>query len=186
MNEINKNKGIFSKKKIIVIGLDNCGKSSIVLCLRGIKNLMSFLTLKPTKGIDMDKINTMDTEITIWDYSGQAQYRTNHIQNLNEQIIDVNKLIYVIDIQDYKRYNLAVEYFGQILDIIKNNNNLIELSIFLHKWDPDLKLLKKPTKEEKIQNLVLKINKMIPNYIKYSIQKTSIYTIFQKTDIKIK
>ena len=147
---------------------------------------MSFLSLKPTKGIDMDKIDTMDTEITIWDYGGQEQYRTNHIQNLNEQIIDANKLIYVIDIQDDKRYDLALEYFGQILDILKNNNDLNELSIFFHKWDPDLQLLKKSIKEEKIQNLVLKINKMIPNNIKYNIQKTSIYTIFQKTDIKIK
>ena len=179
MNEKNNSKNINFDKKILVMGLDNCGKTSIVLCLRGIQNLMSFYSLNPTKGINMDRFNILNTDITIWDYGGQEQYRNNHITKLQDQINDANKLIYVIDIQDLKRYDLALEYFKKIIEIINKNNFLLNVTIFFHKWDPDLRLLKKEIKEENINNLIKQLEIIIPSNIKFKMQKTSIYTIFQ-------
>ena len=43
------------QEKILVLGLDNSGKTSIVLALKGNENLLSYYSLKPTKGIQINK-----------------------------------------------------------------------------------------------------------------------------------
>ena len=171
------------KKKILLIGLDKCGKTSIALCLSGIKNLMSFYSLKPTKGVNIDTFQTLGYEYTLWDYGGQEQYRQNHIKNLRNHILKANKIIYVIDIQDTKRYDLALDYLNEFIKIIAEYKYIVDFSIFLHKWDPDLVLLKREIDENLVDDLVEKIKNIFPSYFKFIIQKTSIYTVFQKTNI---
>ena len=171
------------KKKILLIGLDNCGKTSIAFCLMGIKNIMSFSLIKPTKGVNIDTFQTLGSEYTIWDYGGQEQYRQNHIKNLRNHILKANKIIYVIDIQDTERYDLALDYLNVIIKIIVEHKYIVDFSIFLHKWDPDFALFKKEIDENLVEKLVKNIRKSFPSYFKFIIQKTSIYAVFQKTNI---
>ncbi|GAG16652.1 unnamed protein product, partial [marine sediment metagenome] len=57
-------------KKIVIMGLDNSGKSSIVLCLKGVKNLTSFSAIKPTRGFEINKFKILDSDFNIWDFGG--------------------------------------------------------------------------------------------------------------------
>ena len=90
-------------KKIVLMGLDNSGKTSIVLCLKGVKNLSSFSTIKPTRGFEINKFNSLGSEFRIWDFGGQEIFREDYLKNFKNHIKGANKLIYVIDIQDRDR-----------------------------------------------------------------------------------
>ncbi|MFX0058230.1 MAG: ADP-ribosylation factor-like protein [Candidatus Hodarchaeota archaeon] len=172
-----------SIKKVAIMGLDNSGKTSIVLCLKGVKNLLSFYSLNPTKGIKIDEFETLGTKFNIWDFGGQEQFRNDYLLNFNEHIKGTDKIIFVIDIQDIERYDLALDFLKKILDLLIRIKNKIEFSIFLHKYDPDLELVNKKFNYKKAEKLVIDIKKVIPSNFLFTIEKSSIYTIFQKSAI---
>ena len=173
-------KKLETSKKIVLLGLDNSGKTSIVKCLKGVKNLASFNAPKPTRGHKINRFNMFGTNFSIWDFGGQDTYRDELFVNFRSSIKETDKIIFVIDIQDQERYEIALEYLAKLVSLIKKNKILIELSIFLHKYDPDLESINKEISEETIKKLSEKINEKIPSDIPYKIFKTSIYTVFQK------
>jgi len=168
-------------KKILFVGLDNAGKTSIVKCLSGTKKLTSFCDIKPTTGNKIISINILDTDFSIWDLGGQEAFRKEYLSDFNDYIYGCNKLIFVIDIQDTKRYELALEYFEKIIDLTeaeKNANN-IELSVFLHKFDPDL--IENDAFDKKINRLKEKVKEKLDSTdFFYQIFRTTIYAIFEK------
>jgi len=171
------------QKKILFIGLDNGGKTSIIQSLKGRKNLPSFCSVNPTKGRNIEDFRAFDSEFNIWDLGGQEMYREKYLKDFDEYIHKCNKLIYVIDVQDTKRYDLALDYFKRVINLITNNDNLknIELSIFLHKCDPDLAESRPDISKEIINDLKEKVKKIIDDRdLFYQIFKTSIYAIFEK------
>ncbi len=169
--------------KIIIMGIDNSGKSSILLSLREDTNLMNFVELHPTKGIDIQTFGTDKSEISCWDFSGQEQYRKSHLKNLSKNLGSTNKIIFVIDVQDIKRYDLALKYLENIVYKLKQEDTKLEFSIFLHKYDPNISKQGKFKEINKKINLELinKINSIMPKEIRYNIFKTTIYTVFEKT-----
>jgi len=167
-------------KKIVLMGLDNSGKTSIVLCLKGVKNLSSFSSIKPTRGYEINKFNTLGSDFNIWDFGGQEQFREDYFKNFKNHIKGTSKLIYVLDIQDRERYNLSLKYLTKIIALLKENKLNPEFSLFLHKFDPDMEIINKEIKEEIIQTLTKKIENLIPQSFPHQIYKTSIYTVFQK------
>ena len=168
-------------KKIVLMGLDNSGKTSIVLCLKGVKNLSSFSAVKPTRGFEINKFHTLGSEFNIWDFGGQEKFRTDYFKNFNNHIKGASKLIYVIDIQDRKRYDISLEFLSEIITLLRKTKVNLEFSLFLHKFDPDLEILNKYIKEEVIQTLIEQIKSTIPPDFPYQMFKTSIYTVFQKS-----
>ena len=170
-------------KKVLIMGLDNSGKTSIVLCLKGVKNLLSFYSLNPTKGIMINKFESLGSEFNIWDFGGQEQYRGDYLKNFEDHLIGSNKIIFVIDVQDVDRYEIALSFLKDIVESIKNGQIQIEFTIFLHKYDPDLKLIKKELDDNLIQDLVSKIRDTFPYDFPFSIHTTSIYTVFQKSSL---
>ncbi|MFX0047825.1 MAG: ADP-ribosylation factor-like protein [Candidatus Hermodarchaeota archaeon] len=167
-------------KKIVLMGLDNSGKTSLVLCLKGVNNLSSFSALKPTRGFEINKFYTLDTEFSIWDFGGQEKFREGYFTNFQDHIQGASKLIYVIDVQDKDRYEISLEYLTKIITLLKKQKFNLEFSIFLHKFDPDMEIMKKEIKDEVIKTLVKQIEKIFPSDFPYQIYKTSIYTVFQK------
>lgn len=165
--------------KIIILGLDNCGKTSISLLLQRKNKLSYFTSLSPTRGYDTQffKDKTTNSEIVIWDLGGQEQHRDDHLKNLlSEYMVGSNKLIFVIDIQDVERYDLALDYLNKVMMELKRGNIRVKLSIFLHKFDSDIGL-----NEESISGLKKKIKEIIPKEFDYNIYTTSIYAVFRKT-----
>jgi GTPase SAR1 family protein len=165
-------------RKVVLMGLDNSGKTSIVLCLKGVKNLLSFYSLNPTKGFNVENFNTLGTDFSIWDFGGQEAYRSDHLTNFRTNIKSTNKIIYVIDIQDSERYDSSLDFMKEILKLTIEENLEIKFSIFLHKYDPDIKI-----SEAKVEGLIKKIRILIPTNFNIEIYKTSIFTVFQKTEV---
>jgi len=172
------------KKKILIMGLDQAGKTCITKCLQGVKNLSAFDLTKPTMGLNKINFHALGSEFIIFDFGGQEAYRDKYLENFNRHIENTDKIIYVIDIQDKKRYLLAIDYLKKIVDLIPNNQKLsIEFSVFLHKYDSDWELLNDEIIEMNISKLIEQIKETFLRDFNYNIHKTSIYTVFEKTSI---
>jgi small GTP-binding protein len=170
-------------KKIVIMGLDNSGKTSIVMCLKGVKNLSSFAAIGPTRGIEYNKFRTLGSDFNIWDFGGQSQFREGYFNDFNEHIKGTTKFIYVIDIQDNERYDISLDYLTKIIKILEKRKNRFDFSLFLHKYDTDLEINKKKNHIEAIQKLTEQIKHLFPPDFPYQIYKTSISTVFQKSTI---
>ena len=59
----------------------------------------------------------------------------------------------------------------------------IDFSIFFHKYDPDIEIINKKFDPMKANAFIEEIKQTMPKNFKYELAKTSIYTIFQKTNI---
>ncbi|MFX1365677.1 MAG: ADP-ribosylation factor-like protein [Promethearchaeota archaeon] len=182
MNVLKTNKSKEESKKIILMGLDNSGKTSIVNCLKGNKRISAFNNPKPTKGLEIQQFEALDTKYAIWDFGGQASYLDDYFNDFSNHLKGTTKIIYVIDIQDVSRYDLALQYLKKVIDSIDTSNK-ISFSVFLHKFDPDL-VFDHSFNELVINDFIKKIKEIIPLDFIYSINRTTIYAIFEKFKIK--
>jgi len=174
--------------KILIMGLDNSGKTSILISLSEDSNILSFCSLKPTIGVEVKTFDsTGSAMMSVWDFGGQEKFREEYLQNFKDYLEGTNKIIFVIDVQDVKRYNLALEYFENIFNLLKDISNHPELSIFLHKYDPNLNLKKEFKDIDEIveSKLIINLQGIIPREYGFKLFKTSIYTIFDKCLIQL-
>ena len=169
-------------KKILIMGLDNVGKTSILLSLQEDSNIMSFCKLKPTKRINIVNIKELSNNVHVWDFGGQEKYREDYLKNLSDHLAESEKIIFVIDVQNEKQYDNALEYLKKIIDKILEEQNTLSVSIFLHKFDGGLEKKKPELVQKKIPLLKEKITQLIPKKINYEIFKTTIYTVFDKKE----
>jgi small GTP-binding protein len=169
-----------NQTKILIMGLDNSGKTSIVLSLSKDTNLLSYFSLKPTQGLKISNLQEGGSSFSIWDFGGQEQYRNNYLQEIDAHFKGADRFIFVIDVQDEDRYATALGYLETLVKSAKINFNSIEMSIFLHKYDPPLEM--HSTFNKKVDDQLIKpLKKILPPSFKCKIFKTSIYTIFKKT-----
>jgi len=168
-------------KKILMIGLDNSGKTSISKSLRGIKNLSAFNSTVPTREHDIKNFEILNSKYVIWDLSGQETYRGEYLKQASNFFGGTSKIIYVIDVQDVKRYDLAIEYMIKVINSLDNQKD-IDFSIFIHKFDPDLEF-DQELNEIIIDKFIKKLKEKMPPNFNYSFHKTSIYAIFEKSTI---
>jgi len=174
---------LINTKKVLIMGLDNSGKSSIVLCLMGVKNLSRFSLIKPTRGIKTSNFQAYGSEYNIWDFGGQEQFRESYLNNFENHIKEIKKFIYVLDFQDRDRYDISLEYLGKIIALLRKHKLNVNFSIFLHKYDPDLEFNNSKFNASVVSDLIRSIKRLIPSDFTYQIYKTSIYTVFQKLAI---
>jgi hypothetical protein len=124
--------------KILVLGLDNAGKTAIISGLGQKLGWGDLGKLKPTKGVERKKVGAKGINIFVWDLGGQVDYRTSYLEQPEKFFLGTNMVIYVIDMQDPNRFNESIEYFQKILDILRSFGESPYLLIFLHKSDPDI------------------------------------------------
>ncbi len=128
-------------QKVVVIGLDNAGKTAILSQFGGRLGIGELTALPPTKGVDRKHIELEDSDVDlfIWDLGGQYQYRSKYLKNPESYFLETDLLIYVIDVQDTERYTESFEYFEEVLEIF----NILEenpfVMVYIHKYDPDIK-----------------------------------------------
>ncbi len=166
--------------KILIMGLDNSGKTSILISLKKDANILSYFSLRPTKGVAIEKFESQN--IVCWDLGGQKKYREEYLKDLGKYAKETDKIIFVIDVQDIKRFEVALEYLNRVVNNLQKTDS-IDFSIFLHKYDPNLNKLSKFKDIDNIieSKLVSEIKKIIPSNFNYDIFKTTIYTVFEKT-----
>ena len=167
---------VTNKKKVLLLGLANSGKTSIAYTMKNITDLNSFTTLMPTRGIDISEFSEGDTEFLIWDFGGQEKYRKRYKENLNKYILETSELIYVIDIQDENVYFISVVFLRELLNVLKIAGYSFDISIYFHKFDDNF-----TPNEEKVKELVSIIKEEMPGGFPYKIYHTKIQALFDKS-----
>lgn len=169
-------------QKIIILGLDNSGKTCILVSLKEDTNLLSYFSLKPTKGVHIERFDCDEVNMAIWDFGGQNKYREDYLREFSKYLDGVDKAIYVIDVQDRERYELALDYLKEIIEKIIAEKLKVDFSVFLHKYDPNLKKQEEFKDIDEIvkKELIEKIRALFPSDYNHKIFRTSIYTVFDK------
>ena len=125
-------------KKILLTGLDNGGKTSILAVVQDKFSIIK--SLLPTRGVKREKLDFFGFPIISWDLGGQVQYREKLYFNRPELFFtEADIILYVVDSQDPDRFPEAANYFREVL------RNLLELKenpailIVLSKSDQDIR-----------------------------------------------
>jgi len=126
--------------KIILSGLDNAGKTSILTALEKKYDFQKKVKkLKPTVRVKYHQTKFLGNNIYFWDMGGQEKYRALYESKLDVYFDKAALFIYIIDIQDYARYESSIEYLTKLLYYIEENELDIPLIVAFHKFDPELK-----------------------------------------------
>jgi small GTP-binding protein len=161
--------------KVIISGLDNAGKTSILTALDKKYDFQKdIVQLKPTIRVEYHKMNFLRNNTIFWDMGGQDAYREIYINYQDVYFDATDLLIYVIDIQDTERFENSLEYLDAILTFFTENDMDVPLIITFHKYDPDLR-----GDTEIMQNIDELRKKLLDKYSSFKIlfQQTSIYDI---------
>ncbi len=136
--------------KVLVVGLDNSGKTSIINTLE--QKLARFHALKPTVSFEIrDEFKILGLPIKVWDLGGQKQYRDEYLSKKGFIFGESNLLFFVVDVQDPKRYTQAVDYFEKAVEFLEKIELPLKTVILLHKADPEIKY--KPKVQKNISML---------------------------------
>ena len=166
---------------MVILGLDNAGKSTILLTLKQQIGVQRLAEIKPTKGIETENFESADATYYVWDFSGQEMYRQDHL-NKAEHFKGTDVLIYVIDIQDAARYENALQFLEKILEIMQKLAQKCEYSVFFHKFDPDL--MQSEEYNKRSTELRTKLRALFKKYsFPLKVFHTSIYTVFQRVQV---
>ncbi len=125
-------------KKILILGLDQAGKTSILNILKEKYNKMD--NIKPTVGIEREQLEVFGFPVITWDLGGQAKFRQEYLSKKNVKIFEnSDSLFYVIDTMNEARFEEALQYFTDILEIIEPLDTRPELVLLIHKIDPNIR-----------------------------------------------
>ncbi|MFX1302951.1 MAG: ADP-ribosylation factor-like protein [Promethearchaeota archaeon] len=161
--------------KIIVSGLDNAGKTSILTALDKKYDFeKDIVQLKPTIRVEYHKMNFLRNNAIFWDMGGQETYREIYVNYQDVYFDATDLLIYVIDIQDPDRFDKSLEYLNAILTFFSESEMNVPIIITFHKYDPDLK-----ADDEILANIGKLREKILSDYPDFNIlfQQSSIYDI---------
>lgn len=114
---------------VLVVGLDNSGKSSILNYL--LPSDAQTDDIVPTIGFNIEQFDCKGLSFTAFDMSGQSRYRTLWSNYYHK----ANGIIFVVDSSDKTRILVAREEFQQLLshpDIVSRN---IPILVFANKMD---------------------------------------------------
>ena len=132
--------GIETKgQKVLVCGLDAAGKTSLLSKFGGRLGISDMIATHPTKGVVRMKFGTSNLNLFIWDLGGQEEYRERYLNNPEQYFVQLDLLMFVIDVQDPDRFEESLQYFDKIIDSIILLEETPYILIFIHKYDPDLK-----------------------------------------------
>lgn len=114
---------------VLVVGLDNSGKTSIINHLK--PNDSKLQTIVPTVGFNVEKFSAKALNFTTFDMSGQGKYR-----NLWEHYYkDVDAIIFVIDSSDRMRIVVSKEELISMITHQELKNRNIPVLFFANKMD---------------------------------------------------
>jgi small GTP-binding protein len=124
--------------KLVIAGLDNAGKTSALIALRHKYNFHERVkNLKPTIKVDYSTFDLLNHyRINIWDMGGQEKFRKIYL-NTPIYFEETDYLYFLIDIQDEFKYEEAIKYLHDVLDIYRQLKYNHEVIICFNKYDPE-------------------------------------------------
>ncbi|MHA1983092.1 MAG: ADP-ribosylation factor-like protein [Candidatus Hodarchaeales archaeon] len=129
-----------NKNKYLLMGAGAAGKSSLIAQFFENWNREELLNIKPTvlSAIKQYEDNYTQESFLIRDLAGQAVYRKKHLED-PKNFENLRCLIFVIDVQKTDNFDIVQSYFIDILNKLLEFGENPLVSIFLHKYDPDLR-----------------------------------------------
>jgi len=116
--------------KILVIGLDNSGKTTLINYLKPKKAVSSAETV-PTIGLNTEEFAKNGVQFTAFDMSGQNRYR-----NLWEHYFkDAEAIVFVVDSTDRIRFVVAKNELDAILESPELSKRKVPVLFFANKMD---------------------------------------------------
>ena len=103
-----------TKNKVLFLGLDSSGKSTIISFLQ----TGHFVEHTPTMGKARTDIEVQGLKISLFDMGGQTNFRKMWLGELN----GAKLVIYVLDSTDTARFSEAKKELDALLPTIKANN----------------------------------------------------------------
>lgn len=160
--------------KILFSGLDNAGKTSIILTLS--RDFSKIAILKPTKEINRRIYDFLGMTIGEWDLGGQRLYRKMYLNKADQVFGRTEILLYVLDIQDIARYDEAFEYLQDIITAFNELEITPQIYVLFHKFDP----VDMIGSQSEITNQSLALRDRIKNELQYpkiEFYRTSIFDL---------
>ncbi len=166
-------------KKLLMIGLDNGGKTSILAVLQDKYSIIK--SLMPTRGVKRERLDFFGYPILSWDLGGQVQYREKLYFNKPELFFtEADIILYVVDTQETERFTESANYFRQVLKALEQLNEFPPILIVLSKSDQDVRTSLEW--QNNISTIKSKFNQIAGEFEKMSISYSDT-TIFQKETI---
>lgn len=166
-------------KKLLMIGLDNGGKTSILAVVQDKFSIIK--SLLPTRGVKREKLDFFGYPIISWDLGGQVQYREKLYFNRPELFFtEADIMIYVVDTQDPDRIPEAANYFREVLKVLEDLHEKPSVLIVLSKSDQDVR--KTLQWQQNVSNIKNKFNSIASEFEEFSTDYCDT-TIFQRETI---
>jgi small GTP-binding protein len=161
--------------KVIISGLDNAGKTSILTALNKKYDFQKdIISLTPTIRVEYQATEFLKNRIVFWDMGGQEKYRKMYQDKQELYFADTDLLVYIVDIQDTQRIETSLTYLDVILQYFKKHKMNVPLIISFHKFDPEFSADEGMIKEvESLREFLLR---KYPSF-KILFQQTSIYDV---------
>ena len=166
-------------KKILMIGLDAAGKTSILAVVQDKFSIIK--SLLPTRGVKREKLDFFGYPVISWDLGGQVQYREKLYFNRPELFFtEADIMIYVVDSQDPDRIPESANYFREVLKVFKELKEKPEMLIVLSKSDQDIR--KTLQWQQNVTSIKNKFNSIIDEYEDFKADYCDT-TVFQRETI---
>ncbi|MFX1312047.1 MAG: ADP-ribosylation factor-like protein, partial [Promethearchaeota archaeon] len=166
-------------KKILMVGLDNGGKTSILAVVQDKFSIIK--SLLPTRGVKREKLDFFGYPIVSWDLGGQTQYVEKLYFNRPELFFtEADIMLYVVDIQDSDRFPESANYFREVLKSFRELGEKPELLIVLSKSDQDFR--KTLQWQQNVSTLKNKFTKIVEEFEEFNVDFCDT-TVFQKETV---
>ena len=166
-------------KKILMIGLDAAGKTSILAVVQDKFSIIK--SLLPTRGVKREKLDFFGYPVISWDLGGQVQYREKLYFNRPELFFtEADIMLYVVDSQDPDRLLESANYFREVLKVLKDLHEKPEVLIVLSKSDQDIR--KTLQWQQNVTSVKNKFNSILDDYEDFTADYCDT-TVFQRETI---
>ncbi len=166
-------------KKILMIGLDAAGKTSILAVVQDKFSIIK--SLLPTRGVKREKLDFFGYPVISWDLGGQVQYREKLYFNRPELFFtEADIMLYVVDSQDPDRIPESANYFREVLKVLKDLHEKPEVLIVLSKSDQDIR--KTLQWQQNVTSIKNKFNSIVTDYEDFDVDYCDT-TVFQRETI---
>jgi small GTP-binding protein len=128
----------FDGHKIVLLGIENAGKTSIIKTLT--HEFDEIAKLKPTVSVERTFMEILGKKLYLWDFGGQESYRDKYLTQPERYFDQISHVFYVMDIQDVNMLGSNIMYFQGVYRRLKSFSPNAKFILLFHKLDPDLKV----------------------------------------------
>ena len=161
--------------KVLFLGLQNAGKTSILIALKKKFNFQEEVEkLRPTIKVQRSTFKYLSMIISQQDFGGQEKYRQEYLNNKEFLFSGTDLIYYLIDVREQENFDISLKYFEDIAKYFKESNEKIPVMVLFHKYDPEV--IQDLEIGKAVMSLKGKLNKW-HDYLQIDYFETSIFNL---------